>query len=350
MDSVIHLVEERTALDCLETLSLLARPGDEIVCLGPPPPLPPARPMEISRHLPKCRLPACWALRNVAREASVVHAWSLTSAGIALGSLPGRPPRVLLSLPAMPRGPAIKSLARDSVAGRLRLTAPTEVSRRALIACGCAESAVHVLPPPACPVSHRRQRRSGMRKALGVTAKARLVLSPGEMTLHSGHKLAVWACAVLRQIREDVRLLLPVGGPAESSVRNFARAAGHGDELLISRDRFDPADVLAAADVVAFLCSRDCGVTTLAGAMATGLPILASRTPDNVECTDAGRAALLVPPNDPRRASAGLLRLLEEPTLAAELARQAKQKAKSHFSVSASRQRLDEIYQAVAAR
>jgi phosphatidylinositol alpha-mannosyltransferase len=164
----------------------------------------------------------------------------------------------------------------------------------------------------------------------------------------AGHKHASWAHAIVRQIRDDVRLLLPGAGPAERHVRFFAATTGYDDEVFLTGDRFSPAEALAAGDIALFLYEQDVGVSSLADAMAAGLPIVAADTPEVAECVPDGTAGLLTPIHDPRAASAAILRIIEEPKLAQRLVESVKQLTEQHFAPNKARKALAEVYKTAA--
>lgn len=346
---VLHIVDERTPPDVLDQLRLLAAPGDRAVSVGPPPRWPGA-PMAVAavhRPLGSAQL-AGWRMRGPAGSADLLHAWSLEAmwGGRELGLATGRP--LVVSLPCIGAPAQVEALRRAMGPGLFRLTVPTESARRELAARGLPAAAVDVLPPAAAPAEDRQAAGGRVRRELGVGDSEWLIVAPDPMVRPAGHYLASWAHAIVRQVMAPVRLLLPGGGPVEEHVRFFAGTTGYDDEVFITRDRFSPAESLAAADLAVFFHEGPVGVAALAKAMAAGLPIAAARTPDVTECLGAGGAAVLVDAGDPRQAAAAVLRLLEDRELAQRLAAAAAARAAELFSTAACRRRLESIYAAAA--
>jgi len=164
------------------------------------------------------------------------------------------------------------------------------------------------------------------------------------MTRGAGYKSAVWTHALVTHLRPEVRLVLPGRGADLSQVRRFAEASGVDQAVFPAPRDAQPADLLAAADVATLLCERDCGVSDLAAALAAGVAVVASRTPDIVDCTGGGETARLVEGGSPPAAAANVLSLVERPPLLADLARRARTFAQPAFDRQAVRSRLDEIY------
>lgn len=128
--------------------------------------------------------------------------------------------------------------------------------------------------------------------------------------------------------RPRVRLDLLVSGTEEERGRLLALArrlgisdsirladpTRRGSEGLESAGRVDPPPVLVVP-------SREegFGLVILEG-MARGLPIVATQVGGIPELVRDGLEAILVPPRDPRALARGILRLLDDPALAAALA------------------------------
>ena len=152
--------------------------------------------------------------------------------------------------------------------------------------------------------------------------------------------------AILRNVLDGLRLMLPGRGPVETFVRNFAATTGYDEEVHVTGDRFALCDALAAADIAVFFHDRDCGVNALAAAMSAGLPVVASGTPDSAELIRHEQTGLLARPKDPRAQSAAVLRLLDDRDLRVRLGRAAAELAGRHFHPGPARQRLREIHAA----
>jgi len=344
MPPVLHVIDRSTPPDCLGQLALLAGPEDRIVSVGPLPrhDVPVAGVEALHQPFGSATLCGRRMRRRVSR-ASRLHAWSPVAAVAAVAAARGSGLQVLLTLPSCPGGQMLRSLPWRFGAGGLNVTVPTVSARQGLIRAGAAASIVHVLPPASLPVDHLAERRRRTRAAMGVGPGERLVISLADMTSADGHKLAAWAHAVIRQILPGVRLVIPGRGRCEGTVRHFARTAGHASDVLLTGDRFGQADLLAAADVAVLLSRRASRPGTMAAAMAAGMPIIASATPDARECTDGGACALLTPAGDPRGASAALLKLMEDRQCAGQLSRAARRRAETQFGLARVWKRLAEI-------
>jgi len=347
MPRVLHVIDAVVSADMLQQLAMLVGEGDAIASVGRPPQGADFDVPVAAVHSPLGSA-ALSALRmgELARSAEIVHSWS--PVGLRAGEVIARRfgPRHVASVPCCPRQERLARMVRRLKQGRLTLTLPTRIGRQTAVQAGAPEGSVHVLPPPAAAMDQPESRRRGTREALGIGDEVRIMIAPAEMRRDAGHRYASWAHAIVRQIREDLVLLLPGGGPLERSVRFFAETTSYGCEEIFSGSRFPLPDALAAADLAVFFQQRDVGVAALVAAMAGGLPIAAAATPDVAECTADGEAALLIPRSDPGAASAAVLKLLEDAPLAKSLATAARARASEQFSPALCRAHLEEVYSA----
>jgi colanic acid/amylovoran biosynthesis glycosyltransferase len=79
-------------------------------------------------------------------------------------------------------------------------------------------------------------------------------------------------------------------------------------------------------------------------AMASGVPVVATRLSGIPELVQDGVTGLLVEPGDPRGLAAALGRVLEDDSLAAELALRARELVERSFSLTAEAQRLGDLF------
>jgi glycosyltransferase involved in cell wall biosynthesis len=362
MPPLVHLIDADVPAEALEQLSALRRPAQPIVSIGPAPTLrvaqsPPAEKSQkcdapargVPRkgdihclHRPLGLAPLARArLRRLLPRGTVVHAWSvdlLPLAASAAGDVGGR---AILSLSHLPARSETGKLPWIIGQYRCLATVPTRKDREQLLAAGADPARVAVLPP-AGSVGDARDRRDVTRTQLSLTDDDLAVVVPQQMLRGAGHHWASWVHAIVRHVRRDVRLVFAGAGPHERAVRDFAETTGFGGEVRYPAGQLPLADVLAACDIAAFLCGRDLGLNRLLAALDAAVPVLASRTPDQADLLDHEHTALLVNPGDPRAASAGLMRLAEDPDLRQRLARAGRNLARE-FTPARARQRMDEL-------
>ena len=85
-------------------------------------------------------------------------------------------------------------------------------------------------------------------------------------------------------------------------------------------------------------------------AAALGKPIVATDIDGVREVVRDGETALLVPPGDPGRLAEAVIRLLEDPELAAELGGRARAEVPGRFTLSGMIEAVERLYLDLAAR
>ena len=350
MPKALHIIDSATDRGSLYQLDRLLSPGEGVVCLGLAPSAAAGMRNKAAIQLRRYPLGLAWLARDDAAE--VYHAWSLGAARVAakLAKKHRRP--LVVSLQASQPASRLNGLIRLAATLRLQVTVPTQTFASDLIAAGLSPANVHVLPPAACPEileaspQQWQVRRRHARAELGL-ADEPLLTAPAYMLASQRHDYATWVHAVLKQLMPRVKLLMGGDGPHEKAVRRFARKAGYREDILLPGNRLPQADYLAAADAALFPCDAMEDFSALADALASGTPIIASDLPALTDCIP-GPCALLAPPRNPRAFSAAALRVLEDADLARQLSQSAQAFARSRFDPAACRQRLTELYDAIA--
>lgn len=151
---------------------------------------------------------------------------------------------------------------------------------------------------------------------------------------------------ILRQrpdLREKLRLVVVGDGTLRPLIEQILERAG--DRSLAWLPGFvDDTPALYRHFHVFVLPSRREGLSnTLLEAMASGLPVIATRVGGNPEVV-APHAGLLVPPEDPKELALAILQLCDRPELARSLGRHARLHVERHFSLDAMVQGYRRLY------
>ena len=138
---------------------------------------------------------------------------------------------------------------------------------------------------------------------------------------------------------------LVVGGERPWAERVMADARGQG---VLHRSGIDPYEELAEWDVFVLPSRMDPCPLAVLEAMATGLPVVATRVggiPEEVG-DDAG---LLVEPEDVRGLAAAVLRLAGDPGLRARLGAPGRERVEGLFTLERQADGIDAAYRAALA-
>ena len=155
----------------------------------------------------------------------------------------------------------------------------------------------------------------------------------------------VRAVALLLAEVPRLRMVVAGDGPDRPAVQALARELGVTDRVHLLGDRMDVPDILAALDV-AVLCSDYEGIPlALLEYMDAARPIVATRVGGIPELIEDGVEGLLVPPRDPPALAQAILALLRDRERAEALGARARERCRGEFSVEATVERLQDLYE-----
>ncbi|MBF8272642.1 MAG: hypothetical protein HW380_1747 [Magnetococcales bacterium] len=141
--------------------------------------------------------------------------------------------------------------------------------------------------------------------------------SAGRLWPIKDHGNLVTALAKLGQHDPDgfkrCRLILIGDGPKRLEMEQLARHLGVADKLWITGWRDDVAQLLRCLDLFVLPSQAEGTPLTILEAMATGLPVVATRVGGVADLVQEGHTGTLVPPSDPEALAQAILRHLHDP-------------------------------------
>ena len=160
---------------------------------------------------------------------------------------------------------------------------------------------------------------------------------------------AVTALAAVARVRPAV-LVLVGDGPERAGVEALAASLGLGSRVAFLGERPEMGPLLSQADL--FLLPSDQESFGLAAleALASGVPVVASRVGGLPEVIRDGVTGLLVPPHAPQAMAAAVLELLGDETRRAAMGRAAHEDAATRFRPEPVVDRFEAIYREVVER
>jgi glycosyltransferase involved in cell wall biosynthesis len=172
--------------------------------------------------------------------------------------------------------------------------------------------------------------RAALRCELGLPPTAVVWGAVGRLTYQKGFDLLVQAWAQLRT--QDAYLVIFGQGEEQQSLLRAIEQLGLQGRVVLAGQRRDLEQVLGALDGYVHPARFEGMPNALLEAMAAGLPIVASRVDGNCELlTDTTGA--FVPPEQVEPLAHAIQQLLDQPDLAAQLARAAQQRAQTVFGL-----------------
>jgi glycosyltransferase involved in cell wall biosynthesis len=186
-----------------------------------------------------------------------------------------------------------------------------------------------------------------VRAELGVPPASPLLGAVGNIRAPKDYTTLLEAFAVVHQVVPESRLVI-VGqgsGPLLEELERRRAALGLDGACTFAGFRSDVADVLRALDVFVLSSSDEGFSLATVQAMATGLPVVATKCGGPEQIVGASGAAVLVPPRDPRSLAGAVLRVLEDSSLARHLGEAGRARAVEAFSLQRMVGRYSELYE-----
>jgi glycosyltransferase involved in cell wall biosynthesis len=153
-----------------------------------------------------------------------------------------------------------------------------------------------------------------------------VVLTVGRLARQKGIDVLIAAAARWRDRDPQLRTVIAGEGPLAAGLR--AQASQADADVLFLGAREDVPALLAIADVVIVPSRWEARALILQEAMRSGRPIVATNVGGTPELT-GDDCAVLVQPEDPAALAAAVLRVLDDPVLAARLGQTASARSAS---------------------
>lgn len=178
---------------------------------------------------------------------------------------------------------------------------------------------------------------AALRRELGLTDEHRLIVLPGRVYTRKAQLDLVAALPVVAARHPEVRVLL-AGRVSdfdyEKRMRQLMDELKVADLVTLRQDygASDMPKVYAAADLVVQPSLEEGLGLAVIEAMNAGKPVVGTQVVGISEVLTHEHDGLLVPPADPERLAEAIIRLLDDPALADQLAKQARLTALRRFS------------------
>lgn len=189
-----------------------------------------------------------------------------------------------------------------------------------------------------------RTDRKAKRASLGIPEGAFVIGNVGRLMPQKGQ---VYLLQAFKRVLERVphaHLVIVGWGTLEDELRAFARELGVAERVVFTGARLDVPELLATFDVFGFSSIHEAqGIAILEG-MAAGVPVVAPDVDGIPDVVRHEKTGLTVPPRDPDALAAAILRLHDDPELAARLVPAARALFEDEFSIEAAGRAYEALY------
>lgn len=187
------------------------------------------------------------------------------------------------------------------------------------------------------------------RMRLSLPADASIVGTVGRLDPVKDQAGLIRAFAQVRAQHPAALLVVAGDGPCRAELERVAAGLGQRDHVRLLGNRDDIPTVMSALDVFVLPSIAEGISNTILEAMATGLPVVATRIGGNPELVEEGVGGALVPRSDPDALAAAIAAYTGDAELRRRHGQASRQRAIGHFSLERMAQAYANLYTALAA-
>lgn len=177
--------------------------------------------------------------------------------------------------------------------------------------------------------------RPGSRARIGTLSVLRPEKGLADFVRAAGHVIAR---------RPEARFVIWGDGPVRPELDRLIRESGLSDRVTLAGATLQPEAALRELDIFVLPSLSEACSNALLEAMVAGRAVIATRVGGTPAVIEHDVNGLLVPPGDPLALAHAIVRLIEEPGLAAALAAQAQRRVAAEFGLDRMLARIDALY------
>lgn len=204
-----------------------------------------------------------------------------------------------------------------------------------------------VIPNGHAPERFEQEPDPRLREQLGIPTTGRIVGMVANLYPRKRQLDLVAALGPIRAVCPDVHVIFVGSGEDQARILEAAAAQGHAGQVHVLTGVSNPIPIIKQFDV-AVLCSDSEGFSNALLEYAfCERPIVCTDVGGNAEIVD-DRTGRLVPRGHPARLAGAILEFLTESTVAGVVARRARARAESRYTLTAMAGRYEDLYQGLA--
>ena len=185
------------------------------------------------------------------------------------------------------------------------------------------------------PIPHLPPSLAGAPAGFLAGANCRVVGTVGRLAAVKDQQTLICAMAHIfsesPQLQQTLRCIIVGDGPERAALTAAIARQGLEACVWLAGDRDDIPELLARMDVFVLPSLGEGISNTVLEAMATGLPVIATRVGGNPELVAEGETGVLVPVADVPALAAAITELVNDPNRCDQMGRAAAQQVRTHF-------------------
>ena len=184
-----------------------------------------------------------------------------------------------------------------------------------------------------------------VRRALDIRAGVPVILSTGRLADQKGFEYLIKSAAILKhRIAQPFQVIIAGEGPLKDALQRQIQLLGVCDSVRLIGFYKTIGDLYALADLVVLPSLWEGLSIALLEAMAAGKPIITTTIGSNLEATDNGRVAQLVPPKDAHALANAIQQMLGDSQQAAHYAHRARDHFLQHYTETRMLEQYRQLY------
>ena len=233
--------------------------------------------------------------------------------------------------------------------GRRRLVFVSEPLREHFLSVGTRldRRATEVIPNGIDCDAYAPGSDDAIRRELGIPGSAPLVGAVGNIRVPKAYDVLLRAFAQVTDTMPEARLVIvgqPLAGLYEDLLE-LRRSLEMDTKVHFLGFREDVPRILRALDVFALSSSDEGFSLATVQAMATGLPVVATRSGGPETIVDDGVSGILVPPGDPSALAKGIMDVIGDRDRGSGMGRRGRERVLRDFSLRRMVERYSELYE-----
>ena len=190
-----------------------------------------------------------------------------------------------------------------------------------------------------------REPKTELRRELGLPDGAPVVGAIGRLGRQKGYDVFIRAARLIHERRPDVHFLLVGKGPYDVPLRQLASELALGDVFHFTGERDDVLDLFPLIDVFVMSSRWEAMPYALLEAMGAARPIVLTHVSGLEKLVENGRAAAIIPPEDPEAIRRAVCDLLDDEPRRRALGRAAHDIATAKYTLRRSIREVERLYE-----
>jgi len=197
--------------------------------------------------------------------------------------------------------------------------------------------------------SYRDRNSAKLRRELGLSLTTPLVGFAGRLDYDKGVDILLQASKEILKKNHQVNIIIIGDGVERRNLERLASNLGISSQVHFTGFRDDIPHILSTINIFVAPARRAGFELTLTEAMASGVPIVATKCGAIPEVVADGETGILVPPEDPQAIAEAVIYLLKNPRLRKKMGSAGRKRVKEMFTVERMVAQYEELYERLLA-